>query len=196
MEDNRMKMVPLYGGAMETSLPSTAIDVSQFRQIPDTQEVFILEMDTKEKDQNIIIDLLEMVDKPYNDAILEHIEDARDKVMPNFIVEEVQNPHLSCKVYISFVLADNLLTLLSLLRLEKTETDILISMNIPVGPEFENIDIDDLKKCLCHGENTDIEGSFESNDLNSYINNLQKSYGIFRRASLTLKINDWGLFGL
>lgn len=47
---------PLFGGAITTSIPSTFIDASTLREIPDNQEVFV-DTDT---DQSIIIELLQM----------------------------------------------------------------------------------------------------------------------------------------
>lgn len=53
------KMVDLFGGAIVAPIPSSFMDASQFRQIPDNQEVFV---DTKTQ-QSMIVELLEQVDQ-------------------------------------------------------------------------------------------------------------------------------------
>ncbi|KAG0679817.1 multicopy suppressor of ts gsp1 [Pichia californica] len=63
----------LYGGAITMDLPADMIDASMFRQIPDTQEVYV----SKENpDYSIIIDLLECVPATtlYN-ALDEHMQE-------------------------------------------------------------------------------------------------------------------------
>jgi hypothetical protein len=52
-------MVDLFGGAIVAPIPSSFMDASQFRQIPDNQEVFV---DTKTQ-QSMFVELLEQVDQ-------------------------------------------------------------------------------------------------------------------------------------
>ncbi|VDD83108.1 unnamed protein product [Mesocestoides corti] len=62
----------LFGGAFQISLPSSAQDVSLFRQVPDNQEVFV----NPSNEQSITIDILEAVTP--NDlaaAVVAHFED-------------------------------------------------------------------------------------------------------------------------
>jgi hypothetical protein len=47
---------PLFGGAITTSFPSTFLDASTLREVPDNQEVFV-DMDT---DQSVIVELLQL----------------------------------------------------------------------------------------------------------------------------------------
>eukprot|EP00271_Cylindrocystis_brebissonii_P006187 TRINITY_DN1882_c0_g1_i2.p1 TRINITY_DN1882_c0_g1~~TRINITY_DN1882_c0_g1_i2.p1 ORF type:complete len:206 (-),score=31.82 TRINITY_DN1882_c0_g1_i2:460-1077(-) len=47
---------PLFGGALQAAFPDRFQDVSQFRQVPDNQEVFC----DGERDQSFIFELLEM----------------------------------------------------------------------------------------------------------------------------------------
>ncbi|VDN97402.1 unnamed protein product [Rodentolepis nana] len=51
---------PLYGGALEIQLPSPANDVSNFRQVPDNQEIFV----NPANNQSIIVDILEALSEP------------------------------------------------------------------------------------------------------------------------------------
>lgn len=50
--------VPLYGGAMSMDIPSNMIDASAFRQVPDTQEVYVSKDNSE---TSLIVDLLEPV---------------------------------------------------------------------------------------------------------------------------------------
>ena len=57
VEDTQAK--PLFGGALVCDLPSRFTDISDFRQLPDTQEVFADAV----TDQSIIVEILEMADE-------------------------------------------------------------------------------------------------------------------------------------
>ncbi|RPD65918.1 Mog1p/PsbP-like protein [Lentinus tigrinus ALCF2SS1-6] len=48
----------LFGGSITTTLPTTLIDASNFRQVPDTQEVFI----SRDSGVSIIVEVLQSVD--------------------------------------------------------------------------------------------------------------------------------------
>lgn len=48
---------PLFGGAMTAALPLRFVDVSDFRQVPDSQEVFA----DASSDQSIITEVLDMI---------------------------------------------------------------------------------------------------------------------------------------
>lgn len=78
-----MKFVsqPLYGGAIATNIPAGLLDASTIRQIPDTQEVFLnpstndTDLSQLSKDDTIIIELLEKIDKGDKESILEHLSE-------------------------------------------------------------------------------------------------------------------------
>lgn len=121
-------MVELYGGAVTTTLPKGIVDVSELRQVPDTQEVFILE--DGEKDISIIFDLLEQVPtKDTIEALKIHIDDALETNLFT-IIEEVLLKNLESKITTCYVKTDNLISVLSLIRLNKVETDVVITMNV------------------------------------------------------------------
>ncbi|GAA5869005.1 hypothetical protein JCM8547_003248 [Rhodosporidiobolus lusitaniae] len=48
---------PLYGGALVSSIPTTFIDASDLRQVPDTQEVFL----SSDSDLSLIFEVLQLV---------------------------------------------------------------------------------------------------------------------------------------
>lgn len=120
-------MVDLYGGAVTTVLPEGIVDVSNIRQVPDTQEVFIIE--DGEKDVSIIFDLLEQVSSSdVKEALRIHIDDileSNDYTM----LEERFLKTLNTNIYTCYVNTKNLTTLVSLIRLDKVQTDVVISMN-------------------------------------------------------------------
>lgn len=63
----------LYGGAMAMDVPSDMIDASTFRQVPDTQEVFVSKDNT---DFSVIVDLLECVPgTTLEEALDEHVQE-------------------------------------------------------------------------------------------------------------------------
>jgi hypothetical protein len=63
-----MNTTKLYGGAIEALIPAHVQDASQFRQIPDNQEVFV----SSDSDDSIIIELLEPA------SIEDHIQEILD----------------------------------------------------------------------------------------------------------------------
>lgn len=62
----------LYGGAMTVDLAPGFIDASNFREIPDTQEVYV----HQEVDDSVVFDLLESVESAAHlDALKEHLHE-------------------------------------------------------------------------------------------------------------------------
>ncbi|KAG7699036.1 hypothetical protein KL930_002177 [Ogataea haglerorum] len=140
----------LYGGAITTYIPAGMVDASTLRQIPDTQEVFVAGPDTQLGPEDaIIFDLLESVDVPDDAAAEYHFQElaklngadnakvleATKIVCPNF----AQDP--------TYVLVGSqeakkwgrdqteLVVLLGLIRLQRVQTDLLITYNLP-GEDF------------------------------------------------------------
>lgn len=65
--------VSLYGGAIRTVIPEGFKDVSLFRQVPDSQEVFV--SDQEGIDDSIVFDIMERVDCSDEEAIAIHLEE-------------------------------------------------------------------------------------------------------------------------
>lgn len=62
----------LYGGAIKVQLPSGFVDASQFREVPDTQEVYV----NDSYDDSIVFDLMERIDAASDtDALKEHLDE-------------------------------------------------------------------------------------------------------------------------
>lgn len=121
-------MFELYGGAVTTVLPAGIVDVSDMRQVPDNQEVFIIE--DGDKDVSIIFDLLEQVDvQDINAALRMHIDDMLETSQFTMI-EEIDLKVLNTKIHTCYVNSKSSIHLVSLIRLNKVETDIVISMHV------------------------------------------------------------------
>ena len=65
------KPTTLFGGAITASVPSTYTDVSNMRQVPDHQEVWL----DSEGFTSIVVEILERVEKPDLEALKFHLED-------------------------------------------------------------------------------------------------------------------------
>ncbi|KAJ9451522.1 putative ran guanine nucleotide release factor [Diplonema papillatum] len=62
---------PMYGGAMEMSIPASFVDTSDFRQVPDHQEVWA-DMDTN---RSIILEILEPVEQSHEESARYHFNE-------------------------------------------------------------------------------------------------------------------------
>lgn len=70
----------LWGGAITTEIPEGLLDASDFRQVPDTQEVFVPGAEADDTsltgvrvNDSIIFDLMERIDQEDSEAIKEHL---------------------------------------------------------------------------------------------------------------------------
>jgi len=143
----------LFGGALTCFLPNDAVDVSQFRTIPDHQEVFC----HKDTDQSIMIDILEFQNQ--NVAQGEQVPRYHfmDIAVSNdaYAENEVVSVEMLSKTHISFTqcdeawflqgrqmvakfqeetMAKNLIDMyLALFRLPQHSTDIVVVMNDPIA---------------------------------------------------------------
>ncbi|KAI5963033.1 uncharacterized protein KGF55_002825 [Candida pseudojiufengensis] len=179
----------LYGGAITINkLPSTFIDISQIRQIPDTQEVFINEVDnTLSYDQSLIFDILEQVPTPnYSEAIQEHLIDIAPTGTINHLIEEFKGEDI--EKFFSYIIfkpeykrvEENQsklnIVLICLIRINKIKTDILIQYIIPLKKSYDI---------------TLINFKSPKNEIDQLIiDNFEK----FKEICLSFKIEDWNLF--
>lgn len=134
-------MTKLYGGAIKSDLPEVAVDVSDFREVPDTQEVYILERPDG-LDRSIIFDLLEMVKANTLPEIISiHLEDILEGP-PTFLapIESSKTEKGDFDVHYFFLKPPpskqeteetKLYMFLCLIRLENVATDVLLTFNIP-----------------------------------------------------------------
>ncbi|XP_042329002.1 ran guanine nucleotide release factor [Sceloporus undulatus] len=134
----------LFGGAFSACLPPGGIDVSEMRQVPDNQEVFVHPC----TDQSIIIELLEyQAGVPDENAARYHFEDLADaSATTEILSQELFMPHLlaleGCSSAWQLTArqlvakfneeAKNEVTVhLTLLRLPQYGTDLLLTFNNP-----------------------------------------------------------------
>ncbi|KAK6203396.1 uncharacterized protein RJT21DRAFT_119555 [Scheffersomyces amazonensis] len=194
----------IYGGAIQIKLSEeiaySALDASKFRQVPDSQEVFIIPTPSKSSkyDRSLIIALLQIVpEESYNKAIATHIEDLIEEdheKITNHYIEQIKD-ELDNDIYLSVIEYDNkrrdakeegsplkYVTFISLIRLPKVETDVLITLDIPIETE---VDLEDLL--------SSIKINHHSN--NEIVTGLKYNYEWFRQISVNFKVKDWSLFG-
>lgn len=69
-----LKPAELFGGAITTVVPESFVDASNFREVPDNQEVFV-SMSDEDADVSIIVDILERVEP--EGAVSEEEEDMK-----------------------------------------------------------------------------------------------------------------------
>ncbi|XP_067828118.1 ran guanine nucleotide release factor [Heptranchias perlo] len=149
MATNGTHSHPLFGGSFSAVLPPNSIDVSDIREIPDNQEVFI----HSKTDQSIIIELLEHQSQvPDQDAARYHFDDVTtsnnatgEEGSEILSVEPVSGDQIALQELSSawFLTgrqrvakfneqARNTVTIhLALFRLPQYSTDILITFNDP-----------------------------------------------------------------
>ncbi|KAK4218477.1 hypothetical protein QBC37DRAFT_201026 [Rhypophila decipiens] len=187
------KSIPLFGGALVCDLPEKFADVSTLRQVPDNQEVYI----DKDGFTSIIFDITERVGpsggglEEDGQALTTHLEELvgddvntvkvwnttetqfskLDDDIPAYTLIATQTP----KVQERASAPDFTALILTLVRLEKESTDILITINVPhIKGEYDEDEID-----LALGKQGELIG-----DAVEYAAKIWSTFAI----------KDWGLF--
>lgn len=159
---SRFKSTPLYGGAIVSDLPEKFADVSLIREVPSNQEVWI----DQDGFTSIIFDITERVGPagtgPEIDgrALTTHLEelvgDDTDTIkvwnttqtvfsrlgeeVPAYTLIATQTPRTASDRTSS---PDFTAIILTLLRLERDSTDILVTINVPhIKGEYNEEDVD------------------------------------------------------
>lgn len=189
------KNTPLFGGALVVDLPEKFADVSRLRQVPDNQEVYI----DKDGFTSIIFEICERVGGPGSSAEIDgtalttHLEElvGEDEIptvkvwnstdtefsklerdIPAYTLIATQTPkgkegNSSAPDFTAIVL--------TLVRLEKEKTDILITINVPhIKGEYDEEEVD-----LELGKQGQLIGD---------------AVEFAARIWSTFKVRDWGLF--
>ncbi|KAI0880422.1 Mog1p/PsbP-like protein [Annulohypoxylon maeteangense] len=193
------KSTPLYGGALICDLPASFADVSAIRQVPDNEEVYI----DKDGFTSIIFDIAERVGGPGSspeidgNALTTHLEDLvgddldrvkvwnttptlfsrLDEDIPAYTLIATVSPHKSDSASDerSGTKTDFTAIILTLVRLEREKTDLLITINVPhIKGEYDEEDVD-----LQLGKQGKLIG-----DAVDYAAKIWE----------TFKVKDWGLF--
>ncbi|KAI0599650.1 hypothetical protein F4775DRAFT_591100 [Biscogniauxia sp. FL1348] len=156
------KNTRLFGGALVCDLPANFADVSTLRQVPDNQEVWI----DKDGFTSIIVEITERVGGPGSGAEIDgtalttHLEDLvgddldrvkvwnttptlfsrLDEDIPAYTLIATQTPEPGTA---GTHAPDFTAIILTLVRLEREKTDILITINVPhIKGEYDEEDVD------------------------------------------------------
>ncbi len=200
----------LYGGAIVTKVPVGLIDASDLRQIPDTQEVFLNPSENTRnytqlnKDDSIIVDLMERIDGDDTEAIREHfseisalndtsnswklvsIDDAPNKLNSKAYIGTGVEPALKWGRDESKGLdyKPTLVVVLGIIRLKKVDTDVLVTQNVLISDEDE---LKDLEK---------LQGAESSeSEENRAAKRIALAKTVVKEAISNLTVEDWNLFG-
>ncbi len=200
----------LYGGAIVTKVPVGLIDASDLRQIPDTQEVFLNPSENTtdytqlNKDDSIIVDLMERIDGDDTEAIREHFSEisALNDTSNSWklvSIDDVPNK-LNLKAYIGTGVEPalkwgrdeskgldykpTLVVVLGIIRLKKVDTDVLVTQNVLISDKDELKDLEKLQGA----------GSSESEE-NRAAKRISLAKTVVKEAISNLTVEDWNLFG-
>ncbi|TRM61745.1 hypothetical protein BD626DRAFT_405360 [Schizophyllum amplum] len=137
----------LFGGAITARAPTTLIDASDLRQVPDTQEVFLY----PDSSASIIVEVLQRVERTYfDDAIrfhfnsLAHDNDAQASTVTN--VSVIPNDRAGDQTPSTIILSgvqsvakfnratlDEVRVLMALYRVESKGIDLVVTFNVPTS---------------------------------------------------------------
>ncbi|KAK3706864.1 hypothetical protein LTR37_012543 [Vermiconidia calcicola] len=154
---SQYNQVDLFGGAITSSLPATFADVSEIRQVPDNQEVYL----DKDGFSSIVVDILERVERPDDEALKFHLQDIVEVDVGETKVWTSGAAHFSklpqgTPAYTLFATSppgskqrgranepDFVGILLTMIRLEQQKTDIIVAVNVPhLAGQYEPKDVD------------------------------------------------------
>ncbi|KAI9477365.1 hypothetical protein LPJ78_001801 [Coemansia sp. RSA 989] len=138
-----MPLQNLYGGAMCIDMPNGMADISNFREVPDNQEVFA----STTTDQSVIVEILESVSQQKHEATKFHFEqlaesNASDRThilsIQDIQVEGIPEAYMLvgqqavAKFNEGKESENQVLIILALLRVPEHSADILVSLNAPL----------------------------------------------------------------
>jgi len=203
----------LFGGAIEVEIPEIFIDASQFRPVPDSQEVFV--PNSGDTNISIVIDILQRLDLPDVDACQVHFDDVidgRDALGRLFQVEGpirefthfgstpvwlVQGtiassyhpapPPTDPNYFEAQKSLQYTFLLMAIIRLQEQKTDLLITVNCPITkPE----DIMNEKRVWHPAYSQPPEGVIGAGTTAL----VDDTITLLKRGGATLEVKDWDLF--
>lgn len=191
------KKQELYGGAIVTVIPEGFLDASILREVPDTQEVFVNSREDSEENkfndglgtnESVIIDLLQAVDEPNDrEALSVHIQEITSMNGSNdwkLVRYENPAPHIQTCIAVESAykwgkrdMKETLVLCLALLRLEKVQTDAVLSVNVPLA------------------DTTELQAMSEAvNDSGNIPPRIQAAYTLVKEMANEFKVLDESLF--
>ncbi|KAL9584108.1 MAG: hypothetical protein Q9212_002316 [Teloschistes hypoglaucus] len=191
---NAFKLTDLFGGAITANLPAGYADVSNIREVPDHQEIYL----DASGFSSIVIEIAERVTEPPTDdqALRFHFEDIVDEQdssrvwrtdiasfpnlpqnTPCLTLVATTTPPLTTNGNTRALTPTFVAILLTLIRLEPQSTDLIVTVNIP--------------HIAGHQEPTDRAVNFEEGKFGSLV---QEGVRVRDEVWRTLQVKDWGLF--
>lgn len=200
----------LYGGAITSQFPAGLVDASNLRQIPDNQELFLTPSENTtdysqlNKNDSIIVELMEKLDTTTDqEAILEHFKEisqinASGNEWRLLSTQSVESSIDSAYISIGLEPArkwgrdeskgkdftPTLVVILGLIRINKVETDLLVTYNLMIDNKKE---LTDLEKVVDQGD-----FKLDNNDASKRI---ILGTQVVETALKNMKVEEWSLFG-
>lgn len=193
MIDDTLVPRPLFGGAARMAFPARFVDISDFRPIPDNQEVFA----DANLDQSLVIEIVEcqagVLDAEaggfYLEDLAQHNEAVHSQVDSVQALSAADMPGVPAAAYKALAVGQQAVSkgrqgkqavnkvqiLLCCVRLLQQQSDVLITRNTPIW-------ISERSAAAEHAG-----AGFKGAHL--------VAPDLFRRALATLEVLDWGLFG-
>lgn len=188
-----LKQTDLYGGTIRGAIPEGYADVSLFRQVPDHQEAFV----NQDGEDSLLYDILERVPKQGKEAVNAHLEELADLngVGQKYTVKDIRPATASktegAEAYISIAVEPSnkwgrpdhgevehiVAIVVGLVRLEKADSDILITFNVPFKDATE---VDTVQKWLHDGP---------------VPQRLGEAIQAIEQCIDNFEVKDWSLFG-
>ena len=196
---------PLFGGAITTELPERYVDVSDFRPVPDNQEVWT----DASKDESVVVEIVERVAvgpsddegaaawffrdlAEVNGASASEILGVRDLSVDD--LPSVNGPFAAASACVGRqvmskgrdgVEAANVVeVIVANVRLVQVETDLLVTLNRAL------VVADGSQAAAQTGAGTIAEG-FGGGGVDEW----GPGWEVLRRVLASLRVEDWGLFG-
>lgn len=192
MIDDTLVPRPLYGGAAQLGIPQRFADISDFRPVPDHQEVFA----DASLDQSLVVEIVEHQPVPDAEAAAfffqdqaQHNEAAHAQIDEARMLSPSDMPSLPPECHTSLAVGQQAVSkgrqgssalnkvqvLLCCIRLPRHGSDVLITLNSPIY-------ISDKSAAAEHAG-----AGFKGAHLTAPT--------LFHQILASFKINDWGLFG-
>ncbi|CAI5499026.1 unnamed protein product [Closterium sp. Naga37s-1] len=201
-----MQRHALFGGAIQADFPPRFEDISNFREVPNNQEVF----GDASRDESIVIELLEMkADVADADSSRWFLEDLmrEQEAQPGSALESsaplpsADCPHVDASVFKSYAVgrmtvskgqqgaeALNVVRVyLANLRLRNVHTDLLITVNEPLF-------ISERSESAAAAGTAGVTQA-AAQEASAGVLGATAGGQVFQRLLASFKINDWGLFG-
>jgi hypothetical protein len=196
-----MATTELYGGAITAAIPAGFVDASMFREIPDTQEVYV----SQTVDDSILVDLMEAVEGSSGEEILNvhlkeiaEINNVASHEYSRVFSKEVPVTKIGRDIvgYVTISIeparkwgreaqlensTDNLASpllamVLAVVRLDRVNTDLLVTFNTPIVSKADY--------------NRLVSGSAEN-----LPERVQNGLKFIEQFLKTVEVKDWSLFG-